>query len=294
MAVRLLPIFISRGPPTMRALLFFLLATAAPGAAFAQAPGAVGYPTVAAALEALKAKPGVKISERDGWTTIDDRQSNAIWTFTPPGHAAHPAVIRRGIVETNGGLGIHMTALCQAAKGPCDRLMEEFTKLNEQVGQNMAGKAATAPAATGAQASAAQVQAVERQSQAYFAAKDGHRLQDAYKMQAPAMTQTAPFANWRGDTERAQASIGAVLQRDIKHITWYKDPPKTRPGLYAAVDYTSRFANANIHCGYLVWQEQADGSFLLVREEENFVDKATEQKLTPQARQDILAQFRCK
>ncbi|WP_426196788.1 DUF4019 domain-containing protein [Massilia sp. DWR3-1-1] len=274
--------------------MLFLLTLAA--TAFAQPTSGVGYPNVAAALAALQAKPGVSLSRQGGWMIVDDKPANAIWSFTPPGHPAHPAVVKRTIVSKDGMVGIEMTALCQAAKGPCDALMEEFKGLNEQMRQAMRGKSATAAAGAqaGWQASSAQVQAVEQQSQAYFAAKDGRRLEDAYKMQSPALTHMASFDSWRSDTVKAQATIGAVVRRDIKKITWYKDPPKGPPGTYAAVDFSSEFANTAVHCGYLVWREQGDGSFLLVREEENYIDKATEQTLTPEARQGILARLGCK
>jgi hypothetical protein len=83
-------------------------------------------------------------------------------------------------------------------------------------------------------------------------------------------------------------------RRDIKKITWYKNPPQAAPGTYAAVDFSSQFTNANIHCGYLVWFEQGDGSFVMVREEVNFIDKATEQKLKPDELERARAKFGCK
>jgi len=279
----------------LRTLSLFLLTISAPGHALAQPASGVGYATVAAALEALKSRGDVSISDQGGWTIIADDPAKAIWSFTPPGHPAHPAVVKRTMVSKDGMVGIEMTALCQAAKAPCDALMEEFKTLNERMRQAMSAKVAKASATTGAtwQASDAQVQAVERQSRTYFAAKDDHRLDEAYKMQSPALTNLAPFDRWRSDTEKVQSAIGPVVRRDIKKITWYKDPPNGSPGTYAAVDFTGQFTNTAVHCGFLVWREEGDGRFLLLREEENYIDKSTALTLTPEARQRALAQFGC-
>jgi len=35
----------------------------------------MGYPTVAAALSALRAKPGVRIQDQQGWIIVTDTQS---------------------------------------------------------------------------------------------------------------------------------------------------------------------------------------------------------------------------
>lgn len=261
---------------TMRKLLVFLLTLPVLGAACAQSTDGVGYPSVSAALDALKAKAGVNIAVQGGWTIVTDKAANTLWSFTPQDHPAHPAVVKRTIVSKDGNVTIQMNALCQAAEAPCDKLIDDFTALNEQMRLAMTGKAAPAATAANSQATSAQEQAVERRSLAYYAAKDGHRFEDAYRMQSPSLTKLAPFERWRKDNESAQAGLGPVVRRDIQKVTWYKDPPNGQPGVYAASDFSSKFANADIHCGYLVWLQQSDGSFLLVREEENFIDKETE------------------
>ena len=359
----------------MRSLLL-VLATIIPFAAFAQEGRGVGYPTVAAALKALKARSDVNISVEEGWTILNQKPANTIWSFTPSNHPAHPAVVKRAIVLRDGAVGMDMTALCQASKTACDQLMVEFEQLNERMKQFMEGKMASPqpiqppqidiqrlgndsfhfvlksyrsktveagrlellpkakevcgakdvgygefqfetleplnPTVThapllvlkqnivcgptaGVQPPAesprnadgqwhpttAQAQRAELQSNVYFAAKDGRRYNEAYGLLSPALTQITPFDRWSAVAENFNAKMGEALHRDIKKISWYRNPPQTAPGIYAAVDFSSRFANANIHCGYLVWAEQGDGSFLLVREEENFLDRATERKLKP-------------
>ena len=373
----------------MRKLLLTLAATIISFVAFAQERHGVGYPTVAAALAALKARSDVNISVQGGWTIVDDKPTNTVWSFTPSNHPAHPAVVKRTVVSRDGTVGIDMTALCQASKAVCDKLMEEFKELNARMSQSMSGMvadpqriqppeidvqrlgndsfylvlksyssrtveagqqelmpkakevcgakevgygkyqfetlepvnltAADGPvlvlkqniicgptAGTQALAEApksvdgqwhpvtAQVQRAELQSIAYFAAKDGRRYKEAYELLSPAWKRITPFERWSANAEDFNSKTGQVLHRDIKKITWYKNPPQAAPGTYAAVDFSGRFTNANINCGYIVWFEQGDGSFLMVREEENFIDKATEQKMKPDELEKARARFGCK
>jgi hypothetical protein len=131
----------------MRTLRLILTSTIIPLAAFAQEGRGIGYPTVAAALEALRARSDVNISVQGGWTIVDDRSANALWSFTPPNHPAHPAAVKRTIVSRDGGIGIDMTALCQAVKAACDNLMAEFKELNKRMSQSMRSKAQSAQSA---------------------------------------------------------------------------------------------------------------------------------------------------
>jgi hypothetical protein len=107
------------------------------GAAFAQADkrqSGVGYPSVAAALEAVKAKPGVRVSVQDGWTVIAEQGGLVLGTFTPPGHPAHPTVARREAKQhANAAWYVDQRVLCQAAKAACDKINAEFVELNNQM-----------------------------------------------------------------------------------------------------------------------------------------------------------------
>jgi hypothetical protein len=128
-----------------------LIATLFAGAAVAQtavappelAPGAqsnIGYSTVAEALEALKAKPGVTLSvtQPDAWVIISEPDRRTVWSFTPESHYAYPAVVKRTIkVDANGNVFVETGALCQAQKAPCDRLIQEFMELNERMRESV-------------------------------------------------------------------------------------------------------------------------------------------------------------
>ena len=91
------------------------------------------YPTAAAALEALRAKSGVKISTEAGWTVIEDRSTFSVWSFTPPGHPAFPAAIHRQVVQDGNNMFVKTSVLCEAPKSACDAVVAEFQKLNGQV-----------------------------------------------------------------------------------------------------------------------------------------------------------------
>jgi hypothetical protein len=97
-------------------------------------PGAIEFRSVSEALEALRAKPGVSVTvtKPDGWIIANEGQS-VFWSFTPQGHYAYPAVIRREIIMREGNIYVEMRALCQAEKELCDRLLREFQDLNERM-----------------------------------------------------------------------------------------------------------------------------------------------------------------
>jgi len=93
----------------------------------------IEYQSVADALTALRAKPGVAISNQGGWTIVDDAKNYVIWSFAPTGHAAYPAVVKRAIVQKDGMTGINMDVKCESTKEACDALVREFIQLNENM-----------------------------------------------------------------------------------------------------------------------------------------------------------------
>ena len=104
-----------------------LLTTAGPLSA-----QSIEYPSVAAAMSALKAKPGVKFSDNDGWTVANDTDG-AIWSFTPANHFANPAVGRRSLHQQDGRFFVRTEILCQAQKAACDRLKADYDLLDKRM-----------------------------------------------------------------------------------------------------------------------------------------------------------------
>lgn len=99
----------------------------------------IGYPSYQAALTDLKSNPKANVSVQGGWTIIEVNSNNemALWSFTPEGHFAHPAVVKRNVVESEGSVHIVMNALCGASKSDCDKLIKQFEQLNEQIRKSM-------------------------------------------------------------------------------------------------------------------------------------------------------------
>ena len=105
-----------------------------PGPGYSDGKSPIGYPSVAAALDALRSRSDVKFSKQDdGWIIANDEATTTLWSFTPMDHPAHPAVIKRSVVEQNGATYLDMKGLCQAEKTACDKVMEEFKALNEKM-----------------------------------------------------------------------------------------------------------------------------------------------------------------
>ncbi len=93
----------------------------------------IGYANVGATLEALRADPSAQFREQRGWTVVASREADAAvqWFFTPEGHAAHPAVVKRTATERDGIGMIDLVALCHAEQDACDRLLDDFRQQHE-------------------------------------------------------------------------------------------------------------------------------------------------------------------
>ncbi|WP_105189800.1 molecular chaperone DnaJ [Pseudoalteromonas sp. T1lg48] len=106
--------------------------------AYANEQSSIGYKTVELALEALKNKQGTKLSVQGGWTIVEDKEESnmVLWSFTPSAHPAYPAAVKRKVLERDGKVYIQMSALCQAKKAACDKLMQEFEQLNKNIMKN--------------------------------------------------------------------------------------------------------------------------------------------------------------
>ena len=102
--------------------------------------GAIGYATVADALASLSARDGAGtvVTHSDDWVIINQIGAQAQWSFTPSGHAAYPAVVRRTIQRANNGaVNIETVSLCEAAQESCDGLMKEFEAMNDRIAQSI-------------------------------------------------------------------------------------------------------------------------------------------------------------
>lgn len=121
----------------MRLLLAALIGLWTPWLLGAQAlpeqPADIGYSTPSAALVALRSKPGVVITKRPGWTVIEDKSEEALWTIAEPGNPAYPSAVKRYLAKKNGAMGLEMKVLCNASKKACDNMVRQFQELNSKV-----------------------------------------------------------------------------------------------------------------------------------------------------------------
>jgi hypothetical protein len=93
----------------------------------------IGATSVAAVLAELRTNPSAQFRQQRDWIVVASREggSPVEWFFTPEGHAAHPAVVRRTAVE-RGGVGmIDLAALCHAEQTACDQLLDDFRQQHE-------------------------------------------------------------------------------------------------------------------------------------------------------------------
>jgi hypothetical protein len=110
----------------------------------------------------------------------------------------------------------------------------------------------------------------------YLAARDAGRAEAAYAMLEDGDKALIPFVSFARDLASFNSSAGAVVERRIVNVTWTKDPAQApKPGVYAAIDIVSRFANIDRDCGYVVvYQPPAGGAFRVGREEVNVMTNA--------------------
>lgn len=134
---------------------------------------------------------------------------------------------------------------------------------------------------------------IERLTLQYLQAKDAGRHDQTYALLDPVMKRDNPPSRWAAVTSQGRPDTGALQERTIRKISWYDNPPSAPPGLYVAADFESRFEKLALHCGFVVWHRQPDGSFLVLREESNHIDLETASKLTPQAMANARRMFRC-
>ena len=123
----------TRLPMTVALLLLPFAAAQAQQAQEESAHPTIGYPSVAAALAAVKANPNIKITTQGGWMVGDDERAGVIWSFAPFGYPAYPSVVKRVIVDKPDGIYIAMDVACEATKAACDKLVEDYKALNATI-----------------------------------------------------------------------------------------------------------------------------------------------------------------
>ena len=121
-------------------------ATQAPGyhaheGGLAESPAVnIPYESPAAALAAVRAKPGVVTTENEEWMILTDSAENSLWSITKSGHFAHPTAVLRRTYEQEGQVFIGMDVKCGNTKANCDRVVQQFIELNNKIRDDFKGK----------------------------------------------------------------------------------------------------------------------------------------------------------
>jgi hypothetical protein len=142
--------------------------------------------------------------------------------------------------------------------------------------------AAAMPAAAAPAADPAAERKVRAATEAYLAAKDAG---DFAKARAMATEEAKPYLdsdNWSEPRAEFNRGAGQPKQRRVVRLTWYDNPQgAVRAGRYVAADYRGDYAHAGFYCGYVVWLEEPDGSYRVMREEETQIPAQMAAKFDP-------------
>ena len=98
---------------------------------------AIPYASTEAALEALRAKPGVTERSENDWFVVSDTADHVIWSITMPDNVMHPSIVRRALVEKDGAVHVEMSIKCGASKVACDELARTFQEINDGLRERM-------------------------------------------------------------------------------------------------------------------------------------------------------------
>jgi len=95
----------------------------------------IGYSSYATAYDVVFHTPGVTVSYGHDFIVIEDPATLTVWTFTQPGHQAHPAVVKRQISVVGDNVHLAMEILCEGVRRFCDRLVSSFEERNAEMVQ---------------------------------------------------------------------------------------------------------------------------------------------------------------
>jgi hypothetical protein len=90
----------------------------------------------------------------------------------------------------------------------------------------------------------------------------------SYALLSPTFQKNLPPAQWRMVVSEAMEKMGKKLERKLRRIVWYDNPPNAPlPGLYAAVEFDSEFANTQHHFQYVMLHSLNGAPFRVMRNE---------------------------
>lgn len=130
---------------------------------------------------------------------------------------------------------------------------------------------------------------------AYLRAKDAADANAAYALLSEEMASYATPEAWAEARSAFKAEAGPGAEPSVVRITWYDNPQDApTPGRYAAADYRVDYPSGAFTCGFVAWLRQADGGYLIVRDEEGQATPTVVADLTPEQRSMMRAQLQCR
>ncbi len=136
---------------------------------------------------------------------------------------------------------------------------------------------------------------IRTRTMAYLQAKGTADAPAAYAMMSKEMAGYATPEAWADARRGFNAEAGPGAEPTVVRITWYDDPPDApMPGRYVAADYRVDYPSAAFTCGYVAWLRQADGRYLIVREEEGEATPDDIARLSPGQKLSMRAQLQCR
>lgn len=136
---------------------------------------------------------------------------------------------------------------------------------------------------------------VRERTLAYLRGKDASDATTVYAMLTREMASYATPEVWTETRKSFSAKAGPGARPEVIRITWY-DNPQGAPtlGRYAAADYRVDYPSRAFTCGYVVWLRQADGSYLVIREEEGQATPELVRDLPPEGLATMRTQLQCR
>ena len=136
---------------------------------------------------------------------------------------------------------------------------------------------------------------IQRRTAEYLRAKVAADAGATYAMLSESMRSYGSPAEWVAARNTFNAKAGAGAVPTVLRLSWYDNPPSApTPGRYVAADYRVDYPSTAFTCGYVVWLLQADGNYLVVREEEGRMTPDIMATLTPEQRLAVRAQLQCR
>lgn len=148
------------------------------------------------------------------------------------------------------------------------------------------------PAAVQAPDAAAD-QAVRAATDAFLAARDQGRYDQAWAMLSPAWQARRPHDPWVAAARDFNAQAGASRGRRITAVSWLVDPAGVA-GMFGVVEYNGDYAEFVFMCGIVIWERQPDGGWRLFREVVHAATRADAPNATPEQIAEGRRQYQCR